>query len=65
MTDDKRNVKECEPEIGLEAGRWYVRAWAHCVNWFDLHPRLGWYLAALGVVNVVLNLLQIVLQLVG
>lgn len=30
-----------------------------CRCWIDRHPRTGWYVAALSVLNVILNLIQI------
>lgn len=65
MADGKRNVKVETPNgnAGSKARRCYDRIWSACIGWFDLHPRIGWYLAGLGVLNVVLNLLQIVLEL--
>lgn len=59
MPQDEHDVKQ-------RLGRW-----ARCVAWcverkmrmlgfIDTHPRVGWFIAVLTLLNVVLNLLQLV-----
>lgn len=31
-------------------------------NYLDSHPRTGWWLASIGIINVVLNLLDLVIR---
>lgn len=58
MADDERNVNH--ETSGIEVGRWYVRAWSNCRGWMEQRPLLGWYIAAIGTVNVVLTMLQLI-----
>lgn len=51
-------------DVKPDCGFWNYSV-QRCIAWVDRHPRLGWYLAALGVLNLVLNLLQVILTLAG
>jgi hypothetical protein len=44
----------CKVEAGGNA-RGPIR---RCVDFFDTHPRTGWYIAFMATVNVILNLLD-------
>lgn len=51
MTPDERPVK------GKKAGRKPV--FERCMSYIDRHPRLGWYVAFMSTINVLLTLAQI------
>jgi hypothetical protein len=45
MADEQRNVK--------------LTVWVKCLGFMQDHPPTGWWLAGLGTLNVVLNLLEL------
>lgn len=47
MTDDDTHVKGFSRRLG---------------TWIDCHPRTGWWIAVLAVVNTVLNLLDLLVR---
>lgn len=42
-------------DAGERRVRFDVRISRRCMNWIDSHPRVGWYLVALSVLNLLLN----------
>lgn len=38
---------------------WCVKRKAAALRFFDFHPRLGWYIAGVGTLNLLVNLLDL------
>lgn len=58
VQSDEMNVKE---KLGRWARccAWCLERKARALEFMDGHPRVGWFIAFLSIVNVVLNLLQL------
>lgn len=52
MAPDSPDVKRPPPEN--PCGTWRYRR-DQCIAWIDEHPRLGWYLAIMSLINIALN----------